>query len=282
MGRRVRRGGAVAALLAVVLVGCAAPSPTGITASIEQQRSDVALRQAQILVVNDGDTEIEVAEVVVEDPRFDGEAARVVDRTSRIAPGAAVGIRVQLPEMACDVGDVADTTVTVDYEVGGVAHTATLAAPDTLGFLPGLHERECRARRVAEAVSLAFTDFLPAAPGEASTLVLEVRPTGAADATIDAIRSTNLLLVGDDVDADRVVLPLDIRVTSASDAAPTLVELPILPFRCDAHAVQEDKRGTIFPFEVTVDGQSGTIELPVPDEMKGRILTWVAQWCGFA
>ena len=45
--------------------------------------------------------------------------------------------------------------------------------------------------------------------------------------------------------------------------------------------MQEDKRGTIFDVRVSVAGESGEVELFVGDALRGRILTWVADWCGF-
>ena len=53
------------------------------------------------------------------------------------------------------------------------------------------------------------------------------------------------------------------------------------PVRCDPHVVQEDKRGTIFDVRVELDGEPGQVELFVGEDMRGRILTWVAEWCGF-
>jgi hypothetical protein len=54
-----------------------------------------------------------------------------------------------------------------------------------------------------------------------------------------------------------------------------------VPLRCDPHAVQEDKRGTIFTLEVELDGVPGEIELAASEDMRGSILTWVSNWCGF-
>ena len=45
--------------------------------------------------------------------------------------------------------------------------------------------------------------------------------------------------------------------------------------------MQEDKRGTIFDLEVEIDGEPGEIELAASEELRGRMLTWVADWCGF-
>ena len=60
-----------------------------------------------------------------------------------------------------------------------------------------------------------------------------------------------------------------------------VVSLPLVPLRCDPHAVQEDKRGTIFTLAVELDGDPGEIELAAPEDLRGRILTWVGAWCGF-
>jgi hypothetical protein len=59
------------------------------------------------------------------------------------------------------------------------------------------------------------------------------------------------------------------------------VELPILPARCDAHAVQEDKRGTVFRLLVEVGARPGSFDLAATPEMRGEILGWIAEWCGF-
>ena len=74
--------------------------------------------------------------------------------------------------------------------------------------------------------------------------------------------------------------PLGI-VVGAGDEVPVVVDVPIVPFRCDPHAVLEDKRGTIFGVPVELDGEPGTVELFVGEEMRGRILTWVGDWCRF-
>lgn len=113
MSPRSRIGvlGAAVLAFAVVLSGCAGdvprprPSatalPTGVSASIVQLRSDVADRQVQLQVHNDSDDVLEIAAVRVDDPRFAGVGRRVSNRTSTIAPGATVDIRVQLPLMKC-------------------------------------------------------------------------------------------------------------------------------------------------------------------------------------
>ena len=60
-----------------------------------------------------------------------------------------------------------------------------------------------------------------------------------------------------------------------------MVSVPIVPLRCDAHAVMEDKRGTVFNVLVRVDGAQGAVEVAAPEAMRGEILRWVSDWCGF-
>ena len=100
---------------------------------------------------------------------------------------------------------------------------------------------------------------------------------GDGEAEVTAVQQTNLLTFGDaTIDG---VLPIGVLVQPGKE--PTTLDLPVVPTRCDAHAVQEDKRGTIFDVRVSVAGESGEVELFVGDALRGRILTWVADWCRF-
>ncbi|QKJ20766.1 hypothetical protein [Microbacterium hominis] len=294
----VARGRAVAALstavqvamLGALLVACdpagpPSPSPDAVPAGLEvalvQLRGDVAARQAQVQVSNGSDEAVVIGDVRVQDERFDGEATRVVaGRTTTVPPGGRVEIRVQLPEMACAGDGTVDAAPVVLLDLGGDAgEPVRAAATDPLGFVGPLHERECRAQALGAAVDLAFTSFTTFATGSPGMLRLEMTPTGdsATEVTIVAVEGTNLLDFGDaSVDG---TFPIDADVTA--DGAAQGVDVPIVPFRCDPHAVQEDKRGTIFDVRVIVDGEPGEIELFVGDALRGRILTWVAQWCGF-
>jgi hypothetical protein len=296
MNGRPRRAAAIAALAAVALLGgCAAPAdppqpsgvvpvpdgfPEGVTAELQQLRSDVAARIAQVLVRNDGDETLAISTLEVTDPRFDGAATRASARETVIAPGREVGIRVQLPPVSCDELDAGGTPrpqVVFGYTLDGVGGVASAPLEDPLEVIAPLHERECRVVLLSRATDVAFTDFTPSPTGQPAGLTLTLTPTGEGGAGIHSIQTTNLLtfagVAGDDY-------PLGIDF-AAGDRAPVVVELPLVPFRCDAHAVQEDKRGTIFDLTVEIGGEDGEIELAAPEEMRGRILTWVAEWCEF-
>ena len=288
-GGRAGRGVVLGASLALlVLTGCAAapgtsePQPTfpaGVRVELAQLRADVGSRQAQVQVVNESDAPIAVGEVRVEDARLDGPAVRVMEgRVSTVPTGSSVDIRVQLPPVDCRAPDAGEAEVVLEL-VGDAASTeAKASAPDPLGFLAELHARECLLERVTDAASLVFSDFDPSAPGEPASLELTVTPSGEGEATIIGVARTNLIDFAGGPSQE--VYPLGIEVASG-DAAPVVAQIPIVPFRCDPHAVQEDKRGTIFGVPVELEGESGEVELFVGEEMRGRILTWVAAWCGF-
>ena len=284
-------------MLTVVLGGCAASAPDaatsspatalpdGVTVSFVQLRSDVASRQAEVKVTNGTDDVLTIGSVRVEDPRFDGPAVRVVERVSRLAAGRSADIRVQLPAVACaDAGGDEDAeseaSVTLEYSTGGDPVEVTVPLPEPVGFVAPLHERECRAAQLAQAAGLAFSGFTPSPAGEPAALELTVTPTGEAAAVLSGIQTTNLLTFAQAAGSNVSTYPLDLRVTAA-DSAPAVVSLPLVPLRCDPHAVQEDKRGTIFTIAVELDGDQGEIELAAPEDLRGKILTWVGQWCGF-
>ncbi len=168
---------------------------------------------------------------------------------------------MQLPAVACggcrgDEDADAEASVTFDYSTGGDPVEVTVPLPDPVGFVAPLHERECRAAQLAKAAGLAFTGFTPSAAGAPATLELDCPPTGAAAAVLSGIQTTNLLTFAQAAGDTADTYPLDLAVTAA-DTAPVVVSLPLVPLRCDPHAVQEDKRGTIFTLDVELDGDSG-------------------------
>lgn len=279
------RAGALAALVAA-LAGCdtsggddfaPVPLPDGVTVEFVQLRSDAAARQGQVRVHNDTDEAIRIGEVVVVDSGYPGGATRVnAGRTSTIAPDATVDIRVQLPQADCEATQ-GDTRVWLElFEAGG---SVAALLPDPLDVLGPLHERECRAARVTDAVALSFSSFTASAPGEPARLTLTAVPTGKATATIGGIRTTNLLTFAGLGGSD--AYPIGLEVDPSTPVDQIDIALPVFPLRCDPHAVQEDKRGTIFSLEVVVGGGAGEIELAASEDLRGDILTWVGQWCGF-
>lgn len=274
---RHRRALAITASAMLVLLGCAsAPSalPEGVSVSLLQLRSDVADRQAQVQVFNGSDEVLEIAELSVEDPRFARSAVRVIDRISELAPGGTTNVRVQLPAFTCPASGTA-STLTIGYTHRAQQAVASVPLAEGIPFLAAMHERECFGARLAEIVEVSLAGFEPSAAGEPAGLLLSLVPSGDGSAVIRGIHQTNLLTFAGGV----AVFPIEAHVDTG--AAPQTLALPLLPWRCDPHAVQEDKRGTVFRIEAEVEGAAGQIELAASPELRGTLLGWVASWCRF-
>lgn len=283
-----RRRAIAAAVVVVVLTaalgvtGCATGEadaeelPAGVAVEFMQLRSDVADRTAQVRVTNGSGEDLRITRLEFVDDRFDGTAGR--ERGSTIADGRTVDLRIDLPGSACeDVPAEPSSRVRIEYETDTGTRVSTADLADPLGAIDRLHARECLRHDLEAAASLAFTSFEPSASGFPAVLELTITPTGEAAAEVRAIRTTNLLTF-DTPEAPEDPSPLGVTVGVAS-TEPIALALPLVPLRCDPHAVAEDKRGTVFSIDVSLNGEVGVIE-PVPEDIRGAILTWVGVWCG--
>lgn len=255
--------------------------PEGVTATVVQLRSDVADRQAQVRFDNRSGDDLVIASLVVDDPRFAEPISRVGGRESVVGPGRTVDVRVQLPAVDCATPDEATPVLDVRLRHGDDDRHARVPIGEAFPVLAALHREECVAERLAEAATVSLGAFTPGTPGEPAALALDIAPRGAGRAArVDGIRETNLLTFAAAPGAAAPVHSIGIEVTG-HPAASTSVALPLVPARCDPHAVQEDKRGTVFWLEVTVDGEAGRVPLAASAELRGRLLAWVADWCGY-
>lgn len=261
---------------ACVLTGCGGPAPDplpeGVEASLVQQRSDVAGRQAQLRIRNGSDSAVAIGEVSIADPRFVEPAQRVVDRTSVLAPGGSVDVRIQLAPVDCDAADAATSTLTLHYVVDGATGVGVAPVEEQVPFLTALHAAECLRERVDEVAEITFGRFTPSPAESPATLELVIAGTGTDAGTLKVrdIRETNLL--------GFVHGEPQYAVEKSGDVT---VGLPLIPARCDPHAVQEDKRGTVFRVDVALDGVEGSFDLAATPELRADILSWVADWCGY-
>ena len=158
--------------------------PAGVTVAVTQLRSDVADRQVEVQVHNGSDEAIEIGAVSLDDPWFAAPATRVVDRTSTLAPGRTVNVRVQLADVVCDGTATPGATVTFAYTQGDRAGTASAAAGEVFPFLDALHRRECVAARTAAAADVTWSAFTPSEAGAPASLELSIVPRSGAAAAV--------------------------------------------------------------------------------------------------
>ncbi len=277
----------VAALAA--LTGCATgtgPAPEsssdddGVRASVYQPRPDIATGRMAIQVHNDSDDELVVTTARLESADFAEPLVWSGDREPRVLEGRALDLRVDLGETVCAEDGQDPPMVVLGYRLGdGAERTTELTPDDPYDLLPRLHDEACLVERLADVVVLTAVDLVsPAGAGVPGEFVVAVDPTGdPGTAAISHVYSTTLLAPARD-GVGVSDLPVDVRL--GADGPPEL-RIPIVPNRCDVHALQEDKVGTRIPLEVTApDGTTGRLVLPATDELRKRMYAFYTGYCG--
>ncbi|CAN5322617.1 hypothetical protein BH11ACT3_BH11ACT3_03830 [soil metagenome] len=274
------------AALALLLSACAGttstPLPAGVSVTVYQARSDVDAGKYAIRVTNDTDAAITITKAVFDSAAYT-ETMAWKNATARVPAGGAVDLRILAVPAVCtrdDRPDVVDLGFTL---ADGRTGTAEVEPGDPYNQFPKLPDQDCLAQNLDATVAIASaridSDGIVGSPGR---LVLSLTPSGddSHAATLDTVRSTILISL---LDADGVAsdaLPQNLTLSGTGE--PSELGFAITPAgRCDPHAVAEDKVGTLFPIEVTVDGVSGRIRLPASQQLRGQVYAFVESYCGY-
>lgn len=266
------------ALLTVALGGCATqPRPSAIehlSADIHVSRSDPD--SIQVAVTNDWVERVTVTGLELDTAQF-AAPSRWPKTSTEIGPGATVDLPVGVPPMACDATP-GDLEVRLSVAPDDIA---TLVAPDDEQWLPRIVERACLADAVDAIARIMIAPPRPRLEGSrlVADLDLTVAPTGREGTmTIHALHDTVLLAIvdpGASGTRDRVAVERDIH----GDGVPEVITITIVPARCDAHAIAEDKRGTVLMLEVTTPLASGLHAVAAPDDVRGALYRFVTEAC---
>ncbi len=276
--RRMRCAAIVLAALAAALAGCAPTPPAlpdGVTVLVYQPRPDVAAGRLAIQVANAGEDAVEVTAARLVSPDFADDVVWPGD-TATVQPGLRLDLRAPIPGFTC----TAEPHVRAELEVAtaaGVA-TGTVDVDDPYELVPRLHAEGCVGAAIAEIATLTPREVVVPAGQEPAVLVVDVAPTGAPGTVeIVGVRGTTLLQPADaGVSTPELALGVPLDATG-----PHELRVPLLPNRCDAHALAEDKVGTIIPFLV----DAGTADEPVrwllilPDELKSALYGYYSAYC---
>lgn len=282
-----RRTAAALAAVVLLLTACSpAPStelPDGLSVSVYQNRVDVGNRKLSVSFANETGGLLTITRLVFESPQFDG-AAVWPKESSRIQDGTTISLAVPLPAPDCDAKDPVPS-VEFDYTLeDGRSGTAIVEPVDTLDRLPQIFVEDCVEVSVRKVVEVEATT-LPRDVDRDGRLVAEVdltiTPTGATG-TVDfeTANGTTLLIPVDASGASMPTVPIGLTVEAGD--APTVLTLRYAPIRCDAHAIAEDKRGTILPIAVTTsEGLSGILYVAAADDVKSALYDYARRACGF-
>lgn len=277
---------ATAALLAAVfaLVGCSPAEqdalPAGVEVSVHQNRPDTEDRRLQVRITNGSAAPLTVTALAFSSPRF-ADPAAYEKVPSTIRSGGVLDLPVSLTDPVCEGTDAAPV-VRIEYEQDGQSGSAVITPTDPLDQLDGISQRDCLEHdmnAVAAIAEPAAIRIEQVGPRLVAFVDLRVLPTGGTGSfTIDAVDDTVLFGLFDPAStAPADSLPLGLTVDAADDS--TTLTIPLVPARCDAHAVAEDKRGTLLPLHVRVGDSSGIRYIALSDDRKGELYSYLDRAC---
>jgi hypothetical protein len=286
----MRRAVAAIVLLATLaLSACATPAapstalPDGLTVSVYQNRVDVGNRKLSVTFHNDTGSKLTITRLEFTSPQFVGAALWPKESTT-IAAGTAISLAVQLPEPDCTAQNPIPS-VEFDYQLEDGRKGTTITEPvDELTRLPQIFVEDCVEVAVHDVVDVQAVT-LPRDGMVGGRLVAEIdvtlTPTGADGSVVfEQTGGTTLLTTVDAAGIPNPAMTLDVTVDGTD--APSTMTLVYAPGRCDAHAIAEDKRGTIFPISVTTStGLSGILYLASADDVKVALYDFARRACGF-
>ncbi|MBC7724554.1 MAG: hypothetical protein H7146_07380 [Burkholderiaceae bacterium] len=289
---RDRASGPLAFILLILLGGCSMtaatpgtiPLPDGVTVSVYQSRSDLAMRRLEVTVDNGSDSPLTITGLIFDSSQFSRAVVWAKDSTT-IAPGATADLPVLLADPVC--GDdglyswLPRPTVRLDLSTGGTQGTAEVIPDDRNRRLPALMVEDCLAASIEKHASItAATLPRMADDGASAQLDLTVIPTRTAGRiTIEAAGGTTLVALADPATME-IVPSTPIGLTVGPTSATSVVTLTIVPNRCDPHAVAEDKRGSIIPLHVsTEDGRTGVYSVVAGEAVRLALYDFVLAAC---
>lgn len=237
----------------------------------------------QVSVANDGSVPLTVVTTVLMSEAMAGPASS--DRVVDIPAGARRDIPLVLPDVECSrepALDYSQVQLTLRSPGGTEVTVRDVLARDRLGQLAAWWQESCLAEEVARRTTLSvLLPELPSASAESMELDLVAVPVGSgfdAPLSIVAISGTVLISLLDDTGAVVDRRPIDL-VMEPTDGVERRAVIPAVPARCDAHAIAEDKQGTLFRVDVAIADRRGTVTVAADDRTKDRVYAAVRAMC---
>ncbi|GAA1688824.1 hypothetical protein GCM10009792_06030 [Microcella alkalica] len=316
--RRTVRAVGLAALATVglVLAGCAAssaddggPRPTpssslpsstdaiGVVADVYRTRVDPARGGIQLSVTNQGDAPLALDGARLDSPLLSAPLER---RDEVLIPaGATLDLPMTLVDPRCPGFDARAAPAATAPSPEAVllvpladGSTAELRVPttDRIGQWAAWVESACFAEAFGERVGLTVSAVGTGAGGADGTIAVELIVTalpgpvgddGGADVVrLESVGGT-VLLGALDADGDRAEgIPLSIAIdTSDPPNAPIVVPLRFSPNRCDAHAIADDKQGTLFRVGAAIGERRGIVTVVSDEATKEAVYAAITAAC---
>lgn len=291
------RAAALLLSLAALLAGCSFPAPAdpgslaqpgpvtaadvAVTAEVYRSRIDPSRGGIQLSVRNDAAVPLTIVGARLESPALQQPIVR--ERTTVIGPGLTRDLALTLTAAACpaDEPEPPQAVLVVQLIDGSTAEVA-VPTVDRIGQWAEWVAAECLAAAVAERVQLTVRHDPARDDGSLIGLVLDIAPrSGARGAEVALVSVSDTVLFGlvradDGVRVTSAPLPPGAAGRSAAVSIPLL----LTPARCDAHAIADDKQGTLFRVAVQVDGQPGVVTVVADDATRAALYDAYTRACG--
>lgn len=250
-----------------------------VTADVYRTRIDPSRGAIQLSVRNDAEAPLTVVVATLESPALSTPIS--LERTIVIGAGLTRDLPLTLSPAACPVRSTAPPEAVLTVMLADGSNTdVRVPTTDRLGQWAAWIEAECFAAAVAQRATLDVEHDSSRDDGALIGLRL----------TADRIDSgLELVSIGDTVlfglvsapDGARVTsMPLVVNSDSGGGSGVVSIPLVITPARCDAHALADDKQGTLFVVEVLLDGAPGSITIVANSETRAALYDAYTRACG--
>ena len=282
---RIATATTVAVFAATLVSGCqgtgsSVEPPQGVKVSIYQPRSDISMNRIAIKFQNNGSETLTITAANLTSNFFANQFLWSPARTAKVSPGFAVDLRVDIPPVeSCDESRSA-SALQFGWSVGDVSGTSVVIPDDTFRILDRLHSDGCFVAAVNTVGTITAVSLTTQAQElTPATLLISIVPTGKEGmVTINSVGSTTLLSPADSKGIGSAQIDLGVVI---SDSGPFEITVPIVPNRCDAHGLAEDKVGTRIPLFVKLaDGTEGRFVLPASDQLRAEMYSFYTSFCG--
>lgn len=267
-----------AAVLVAGLAACGGeterkPLPSGVVMHVDQTRLERKTRHVFIRVENNTKRDLTVTAFRLTSPRFKPVTWK---GDESMEPGQEADLEFTMPPGRC--GDSVDASVRLTYRIGDSDERESVGKADDRYHAIGLMlDRDCAKHTLAEAAKLEVGT--PKIDGTGSTAVLRVpitlTPTGKRDdVRFGGFESTPLFRQAEDSPAG-----VDEPISSTQ---PSHIVMSVVPARCDAHALADDKVGRLFGMRVLAPGlpDNATFYLPLDHDQRVAFFDYFHARCG--